>query len=68
MNFDILIIINNLWLADKATFMHPAAIIENMDLIIRDTSVASLAGAMQQTYWILLPYESGLRWGIETAF
>ncbi len=40
-----------------------AAVIANLDLVISvDTAVAHLAGAMDQTVWILIPHNPDWRW------
>jgi hypothetical protein len=44
-------------------FSDTAALIENLDLVIVvDTSVAHLAGALAKPVWILLPYSPDWRW------
>ena len=44
---------------------YTAAIIEKMDLIITaDSAVAHLAGAMNKTCWILVPFVSDWRWAL----
>lgn len=50
-------------LAEFEDFVHTAALMANMDLIITcDTSVAHLAGAMGLRTWILLPFAADWRW------
>lgn len=49
------------------SFMDTAALMDQMDLIVTvDTSVANLAGAMGRPFWVMLPYTSDLRWGLDT--
>jgi len=44
-------------------FLDTAAIILNMDLIITiDTVIAHLAGALNKSVWIILPFNSDFRW------
>jgi ADP-heptose:LPS heptosyltransferase len=44
-------------------FADTAAISENLDLVIAvDTSVAHLAGALEQPVWILLRFDGYWRW------
>ena len=46
-----------------SNFSDTAGAIENMDLIIsNDTSLVHLAGAMQKSCWVLLPYVYNWRW------
>jgi hypothetical protein len=52
---------------DLNDFTDTAALMMHMDLIITvDTSVAHLAGALGLKTWIILPYVSDYRWGLET--
>jgi tetratricopeptide (TPR) repeat protein len=47
-------------------FMDTAALMQSLDLIITiDTSIAHLAGALNRPVWLLLPYHSDWRWGIQ---
>ena len=47
-------------------FADTAAVIEALDLVITvDTAVAHLAGALGRPVWILLPWASDWRWGVE---
>ena len=47
-------------------FSDTAALIEEMDLVISiDTSVAHLAGALGKALWVVLPFSSDYRWGLE---
>ena len=47
-------------------FSDTAAAVENLDLIIsNDTSVAHLAGALGKNCWVLLPFVSDWRWGVD---
>jgi len=47
-------------------FAETAGVVDNLDLVIAvDTAVAHLAGAMGKKTWILLPYKSDWRWGLE---
>ena len=47
-------------------FSDTAALIEHMDLVISiDTSVAHLAGALGKEVWVMLPYSTDYRWGLE---
>ena len=44
-------------------FADTAALLKNLDLIVTvDTAVAHLAGAMDETVWLLLPFAPDFRW------
>ncbi len=46
-------------------FSDTAALIEAMDLVVTiDTSVAHLAGALGKPVWVMLPYSTDYRWGM----
>lgn len=50
-------------MTDSGPFMDPAAIIQNMDLIITvDNFIAHLAGAMGKPVWLLLAKSADCRW------
>ncbi len=52
--------------ADIQDFSDTAAIITNLDLLISiDTATAHLGGALNHPTWVLLPFASDWRWGIE---
>ena len=47
----------------NGSFMDSAAIIKNLDLVITvDTCIAHLAGALNKSVWMLLPYAPDCRW------
>jgi tetratricopeptide (TPR) repeat protein len=49
-------------------FSDTAALINEMDLVISvDTSIAHLAGALNKTVWILLPFMPDYRWMLDIA-
>jgi ADP-heptose:LPS heptosyltransferase len=49
-------------------FSDTAALINEMDLVISvDTSIAHLAGALNKTVWILLPFMPDYRWMLDRA-
>lgn len=51
------------WLTD---FAATASLLAHLDLLISvDTAVAHLAGALGKTAWILLPWASDWRWGLD---
>ena len=51
-----------------APFVDTAALMESLDVVVSvDTSVGCLAGAMNKTLLLLLPYESDWRWGSERS-
>jgi len=51
---------------DIKDFTDTAALMIHMDLIITvDTSVAHLAGALGLKTWVILPYVSDYRWGLD---
>lgn len=50
-------------------FSDTAAAIENCDLIIcNDTSIAHLAGAMNKSCWVLLPFVQNWRWSTDISY
>ncbi len=52
--------------AEIGSFADTAALVSDMDLVISvDTSVAHLAGAMDKTVWVLLPFAPDFRWLLE---
>lgn len=52
---------------DLADFASTAALIESLDLVITDTSVAHLAGALGKPVWVLLAAQPDWRWGMERS-
>lgn len=47
-------------------FMDTAALMNSLDLIITiDTSIAHLAGALHRPVWLLAPYRTDWRWGLQ---
>ncbi len=47
-------------------FSDTTALIENLDLVISvDTAVAHLAGALNKTIWIMLPFNPDYRWMLD---